>query len=264
MADKDKDVKENGSFEVSRREAIKVAATGLLAALPLSTVVDRAEAAVTKATNTAKGHAHSKPSKITYIFFNKKEAAFIESAVARLIPADDMWGGAIEAGVPNYIDKQLAGAWGAGERLYRSGPWKTGTSTQGYQLPFTPAEFYRTALKALDKEMSANKMTFETMSPEQQDAFLKKLETEDRDLDGISGKQFFANLWQMTLEGFFADPVYGGNQDMVSWRMIGFPGAYGSYYDIVDKYGIKITRPPMSLAEDSIGHIHTNPKIPAR
>jgi gluconate 2-dehydrogenase gamma chain len=96
------------------------------------------------------GHAlgaEEKPSPpTTYHFFNGDEAAFIEAAVERLIPADEEWGGAIEADVPNYIDKQLAGAWGAGERLYRSGPWQPGTPSQGYQLPFTPAELFRTAI----------------------------------------------------------------------------------------------------------------------
>ncbi len=48
----------------------------------------------------------------TYIFFNPDEAAFVEAAVSRLIPPDEEWGGALEAGVPNYMDKQLAGAWG--------------------------------------------------------------------------------------------------------------------------------------------------------
>jgi cytochrome c553 len=33
---------------------------------------------------------------------------------------------------------------------------------------------------------------------------------------------------------------------MVSWRMIGFPGAYASYYDLVDQHGIKIDRPPLA------------------
>jgi gluconate 2-dehydrogenase gamma chain len=84
------------------------------------------------------------------LFFNNDEAAFIEAAVARLIPKDDQWGGALEADVPNYIDKQLAGAWGAGERLNRSGPWQPGTPSQGYQLPFTPAELFRAALAALN------------------------------------------------------------------------------------------------------------------
>src|SRR5260370_38802073 len=78
-----------------------------------------------------------------YLFFNREEAAFVVAAVSRLIPGDEKSPGALEAGVPNYIDKQLGGAWGAGERLYRSGPWQPGTPSQGYQLPFTPAELFR-------------------------------------------------------------------------------------------------------------------------
>jgi len=117
-----------------------------------------------------------------YLFFNDDEAAFIESAIARLIPKDDQWVGAREAGVPNYIDKQLTGAWGAGERLYRNGPWQPGTPSQGYQLPFTPAELFRTALGAINKELS--KTPFAEMSPEQQDGYLKSLEAGGKDLGG--------------------------------------------------------------------------------
>src|SRR3954471_10384210 len=87
--------------------------------------------------------------KPAYVFFNPAEAAFIEAAAARLIPPDELGPGAVEAGVPNYIDKQLAGAWGAGERLYRGGPWHPGSASQGYQLPFTPAELFRNAIRAI-------------------------------------------------------------------------------------------------------------------
>lgn len=253
---------DNKDPEFSRREAFKVAATGLLAALPLTTVVAKAEAVV--GPKPTKASAKIKKPKITYIFLNRNESAFIEAAIARLIPADEKWAGALEAGVSNYIDKQLGGSWGAGERLYRSGPWLPGTKSQGYQLPYTPAELFRTALKAIDKELTSKKTPFTKMNGDQQDAYLKSLESDDRELDGVPAKVFFSSLWQLTQEGYFGDPVYGGNFDMVSWRMIGFPGAYGSYYDIVDKHGIKITRAPMSLAEDSMGHIHPNPNIPAR
>src|SRR6185295_1196751 len=92
--------------------------------------------------------------RVAYVYFNPAEAAFIEAAVARLIPKDETGAGALEAGVPNYIDKQLGGAWGAGERLYRSGPWQPGTPSQGYQLPFTPAELFRTALVTINKELA--------------------------------------------------------------------------------------------------------------
>jgi gluconate 2-dehydrogenase gamma chain len=211
----------------------------------------------------AQSSPDSSPAKsTTYLFFNGEEAAFIEAAVARLIPKDEQWGGALEAGVPNYIDKQLAGAWGAGERLYRSGPWQPGTPSQGYQLPFTPAELFRTALRAIDQELAQT--PFASRNPDEQDSYLKTLEAGGKDLGGVPADVFFAHLWQCTVEGFFSDPVYGGNRDMVSWRMIGFPGAYASYYDLVDKHGVKLDRPPMSLAQDAHGHIHMDPGIPAR
>jgi gluconate 2-dehydrogenase gamma chain len=198
----------------------------------------------------------------TYLFFNSEEAAFIEAAVARLIPKDDEWGGALEAGVPSYMDKQLGGAWGAGERLYRSGPWQPGTPSQGYQLPFTPAELFHTALHAINRELAQT--PFAQMSPQQQDDYLKSLEAGGKDLGGVPSDVFFAHLWEGALEGYFSDPAYGGNRNMLSWRMIGFPGAYASYYDLVDRHGIKVERPPTSLAEDVHGHVHLNPNIPAR
>ena len=43
-------------------------------------------------------------------------------------------------------------------------------------------------------------------------------------LDGVDGQAFFELLLENTQEGFFADPIYGGNRDMCSWRMIGYPG----------------------------------------
>jgi gluconate 2-dehydrogenase gamma chain len=205
---------------------------------------------------------HSQP--ITYIFFNLDEVELIEAAVARLIPADDRWPGALEVGVTNYMDKQMGGAWGAGERLYRSGPWQAGTPSQGYQLPLTPAELFRTAIAAINKELAAKGTPFAAMTPANQDAYLKELETTDRDLGGVPASEFFGHLWEATVEGFFGDPVYGGNRDMIAWRMIGFPGAYASYYDVVDKHGIVIDRPPMSLAQDAMGHIHLDPNIPPK
>jgi gluconate 2-dehydrogenase gamma chain len=80
----------------------------------------------------------------------------------------------------------------------------------------------------------------------------------------VPSEVFFAQLLESTLEGFCCDPVYGGNRNMVSWRVIGFPGGYASYYDLVDQHGIKIDRAPTSLAEDAHGHIQINPGIPAR
>jgi gluconate 2-dehydrogenase gamma chain len=196
-----------------------------------------------------------------YVFFTAGEAAFIEAAVARLIPADDTGPGALEAEVPTYIDRQLAGAWGAGEQLYRSGPWMTTAAPQmGYQLPFTPAELFRKALRALSDELQqTNRGGLGTLAADDQDAYLRALETEPRDLGGVPSDKFLASLLEMTIEGFFCDPVYGGNKDMLGWRLIGFPGAYANYYELVDQHGIAFNRPPMSLAQDRNGIIHLHP-----
>lgn len=199
-----------------------------------------------------------------YIFFNPEEAAFIEAAVERLIPKDENGPGALDAGVPNYLDKQLGGAWGAGERLYRSGPWLEGEPTQGYQLPFTPAELFRNALRGIQAELAfRGSAPFDKLNAQDQDAYLKTLQGGGIDLNGVPSKVFFESLLDLTIEGYFSDPVYGGNKDMVAWRMIGFPGAYASYYDLVDKHGIAFTRTPMSLAENGGGRIHIHPNIPA-
>jgi len=236
--------------DLSRRAVFK--ATGAIgaAALPAGAAIESANAQQAPAAMAAtmpNSRAAVAPA-TTYVFFNSEEAAFIEAAVARLIPADDQSPGALEAGASNYMDKQLAGAWGAGERLYRSGPWQPGTPSQGYQLPHTPAELFHTVLAAIGKELVET--PFAAMSPADQDGYLKKL-------------QAGAQLWECTLEGFFSDPVYGGNQNMIGWKLIGFPGAYASYYDLVDQHGIKFEREPMSLAEDAYGHVHMNSGIPA-
>src|SRR5271163_3000247 len=139
-------------------------------------------AATTQETDASSSSAlRAGPRPTTYLFLNGDEASFVEAVVARLIPEDDQWPGALNAGVPNYIDKQLAGAWGVGERLYRSGPWQPGTPSQGYQLPFTPAELFRTAIDAINRDLAQARTPFATMSVHQQDVYLAHLETEGKD-----------------------------------------------------------------------------------
>jgi gluconate 2-dehydrogenase gamma chain len=243
-------------IKVTRRSFVTTigAATALPAAALLSPPARAAAAAAPM---------HADLAKTTYVFFNTAEAQFIEAACERLIPADESGPGALDTGVPNYIDKQLGGAWGAGERFYRSGPWQAGTPAQGYQLPFTPAELFHAALRAINRNLDSQGMPFSGMSGDAQDAYLKSLEAGAHDLDGVQSTVFFDMLWQMSVEGFFSDPVYGGNRDMAAWRMIGFPGAYADYFEAVDRHGVKFEREPMSLAEDAHGSIHVRPDIPA-
>jgi gluconate 2-dehydrogenase gamma chain len=240
-----------------RRSFLKIA--GATAA---TTTLSPVEAATT--TKDATTPASAARARTPYTFFNASEAAFVEAAVARLIPADDLGPGALEAGVPSYIDRQLSGAWGAGERLYRQGPWHQGAPTQGYQLPFTPAELFRTAMRGVLADVERkHKIAFARLAPNDQDAYLKALETGKDDLNGVPASVFFATLLEMTVEGFFSDPVYGGNRDMIGWKLIGFPGAYASYYPYVGDANLAFVKPPVSLAEDAAGHVHVDPQRPA-
>jgi len=194
-----------------------------------------------------------------YRFFNREEAAVMEAAVQRLIPPDELGPSAMEAGVVSFIDRQLAGAWGAGERLYRTGPWNAGLPTQGYQLPFTPAELFRTALRGLQADLQKRSQpAFAQMAGPAQDAYLSALQKGGIDLDGVPSRVFFESLLAMTIEGYFGDPVYGGNRGMAAWQMIGFPGAHGAYFDWIDRHGVAFDGPPRSLAEAG-GHVHPMP-----
>jgi gluconate 2-dehydrogenase gamma chain len=189
-------------------------------------------------------------------FLTEPEALFLFAAAARLIPGDAASPSAAEAGFVDFIDRQLAGSYGGGERLYLQGPWKPGTSRQGYQLRYTPRELYRTALAALDgltRGRFGNR-SFEALDAEEQDNLLGELEAARHDLGGVPSAVFFETLLANVIESYFADPVYGGNQGGAGWRLVGFPGAYASFIQFVDQHGVAFEREPMGMAE--LPHMH--------
>lgn len=191
-----------------------------------------------------------------HLFFTEAEAAFVRAAVDRLIPPDENWAGAAEAGVVDYIDRQLAGAYGNGAGMYLAGPWARGTPEQGYQLPLTPAELYRRAIPQLAEHVAAQHggKAFAELAPEIQDQVLKALESGEVGPEAVLGAVFFETLLANTIEGFFADPIYGGNRDMVGWRMVGFPGAYGQFAYLVEDHGRHFDQPPVSMAHNAHHH----------
>jgi gluconate 2-dehydrogenase gamma chain len=182
-------------------------------------------------------------------FFSTDEASFIDAAVSRLIPNDDLGPGAKEAGVMTFIDRQLAGAFGRAETWYMRGPWAEGTKSQGYQTRLTPAQLYRAAIRAVDaycRQSFAGK-SFVQIDGEQQDRVLRGLETGTIVLSGVPAERFFEVFLQNTIEGFFSDPIYGGNRNMVGWKLIGFPGARYDYRSYVSKHGQRLNLPPVGL-----------------
>jgi gluconate 2-dehydrogenase gamma chain len=66
--------------------------------------------------------------------------------------------------------------------------------------------------------------------------------------DGPSGKAFFTWLRNDTIEGMFSDPMYGGNREMVGWKLIGYPGAQ-RHYTPDDMKNRAFRRDPQSLAQ---------------
>ncbi|MDB5741550.1 MAG: Gluconate 2-dehydrogenase [Alphaproteobacteria bacterium] len=186
-----------------------------------------------------------------WYFFTPGEAATVEAIADRLIPADHLSPGGKDSGCAVYIDRQLAGSFGQASRLYTKGPFAKGLPTQGYQGDLTPAGRYRLGLRALaDYTRATYKKDFVALTPAQQDVVLAGLDGGAIILKlkpGFSTKEFFELVLQGTMEGFFADPLYGGNKNMASWKMIGFPGARYDYRDHIDKHNVPYPRGPVSI-----------------
>jgi gluconate 2-dehydrogenase gamma chain len=185
-----------------------------------------------------------------FVFFTPPEVAFVEAAVGRLIPDDPVGPGAVEANVPFFLDRQLAGKFGRGDHYYLGGPWPKGTPEQGYQTRFSPGQLYRAAIAAIDKYVgtSFNGATFSKLVAEDQDTVLTGLESGEINLDdSVDSKTFFTMLLQNTKEGYFSDPIYGGNKDMGAWKMIGFPGAHYDYKEWVPRHGERVPYPTVGF-----------------
>jgi gluconate 2-dehydrogenase gamma chain len=75
--------------------------------------------------------------------------------------------------------------------------------------------------------------TLDRLAPDQRDAALRLLEKGEANLGGIDPRGFFEALLAITMEGFFADPVYGGNRGKAGWKLLGYPGLPATYAQAV-------------------------------
>ena len=212
-----------------------------------------AAAAAQQPPNGAPTAQASAPAPEPLLTLTLTEHAFIVAAVDTLIPADELSPSGSECGVATFIDRQLAGAYGNGARLYRDGPFHTAKPELGYQLPLNPREFFRAGIAAAnDWSRKTYGKDFDRLPEEERQAALKAMEAGKAAFSGLPSRGFFNALLQIAMEGFFADPIYGGNRDMASWKMIGYPGLPASYREDIRKYfGKKYDRPPRSIADFS-------------
>jgi gluconate 2-dehydrogenase gamma chain len=184
---------------------------------------------------------------------NETEFAFVVAAVDTFIPADELSPSGSDCGVAVFIDRQLASAWGGGAKMYRSGPFVKGKPEQGYQLPLTPVEYLTAGIAAANAwSRKTYGRDFDRLDPVKRVEALKAMEVGTAEFEDFSSKGFFGRLLGMTMQGFFADPIYGGNRNKAGWKMLGFPGLPATYANLFEKYRDKpYVVDPQSIADFS-------------
>jgi gluconate 2-dehydrogenase gamma chain len=229
-----------------RREFLKEAATLAIAGpvLAATPVRGRMPAAAPVAAPPRMGRPG-------YQSLGLEESATTEALVAHMWPADRLTVSGVELGIAVYIDRQLAGAFGRGDRLYLQGPFRKGKTQHGYQLPLTPEAWFKAGIAALnDYCRGAHGKSFDRLDAADRELALVAV-SEGKAKSGIDLSAWFNGLfYPLFTQGAFADPIYGGNRGKVGWKMIGYPGLPGTYArDVVTFRGV---RHPKSDAPKSI------------
>ena len=230
---------------IARRGFLKGAgAAGTLAAALTAPIAQAAETAPAR-DNT--------PAPEPLLTLTADEAAFLSAAYDTIIPADALSPSGSDCGLVTYMDRQLAGAWGNGARMYRNGPFFPANAEYGYQLPLTPREYFAAGIRAANAwSQKTYGKRFDRLTVAQRSATLTAMESGAASFDQFDAKPFFEALLQSAMEGFFADPVYGGNRNKVSWKMVGYPGLPATWASKAEALrGKKVTIEPQSIADFS-------------
>jgi gluconate 2-dehydrogenase gamma chain len=195
------------------------------------------------------------------VFFNEREARFIDALSARIIPGNEHDPGAREARAVVFIDGTLAGANADLQPLYRS------------------------ALRELDELCEERHgRPFIELSDDEQDSLLTEISDTIQMLAAdhaaaarsAGGSEtvrdappttrderlafFFTVVREHVVQGTFCDPVYGGNHNGVGWKLVGFPGAYWGYPEHQGKRNFDAAQLPiMTLADLQREHLSNNP-----
>jgi gluconate 2-dehydrogenase gamma chain len=186
-----------------------------------------------------------------YLTLTEAEAAFLKATVDTIIPADALSPSGSDCGVVEFIDCELAGPYGEGARLYRDGPVAKGKPEHGYQLDLTPREFFSQGIAAADAwAQSRFGATFALLDQTQRQTAFTEIESGAAQFENFAARDFFEALLQIAMEGFFADPYYGGNRDMAGWKMIGYPGLPADYQHAMEhRRGEKHQPKPRSIGD---------------
>jgi len=142
-------------------------------------------------------------------FFTDEEAACVIALCEQIVPEDEHGGGATEAGVIHYIDRQLVAVFDYDQVLYQQGI----SSLQSSCLDLHGKRF-----ETLDKD------TQYTLCTSMEEGNLPGKHWGDLDQG-----RFFQLLIRHTMQGFYGPPRHGGNKNYMSYRMMGldFPLVVG-------------------------------------
>jgi len=136
----------------------------------------------------------------SYHFFSAKEARCVIALCEQIIPADKKFGGATDAEVIYFIDRQLTGFYKGHQNMYRDG------------------------LKALQSTCKKlNNKLFEDLDFKTQTEFLVNLENAalpNEQWGKVKQGIFFRTVRKHSIEGFYSNPQHGGNKDYVSFEMM--------------------------------------------
>jgi gluconate 2-dehydrogenase gamma chain len=164
-------------------------------------------------------------------FFTTYESKLVTSMAEVIWPTDDLGPGAKEAGVTFYIDGQLAGPWGTGNRMYMQGPFFAPVdSGHGWQSQMVPRDVYRASLPSVDNYARTTygdwffNLPATTQAQVMTDLSTGKVTLPLGGATTFLGTDFFTLFRGNVLEGMLADPMYGGNKNLIGWRWVGFPG----------------------------------------
>ncbi|TQR21273.1 gluconate 2-dehydrogenase subunit 3 family protein [Psychrobacillus vulpis] len=193
-------------------------------------------------------HATMVPQAMQF-FQNSRDFQVLSNATERIFPKDDLGPGAIDLGVPYFIDHQLAGQYGSNSREYMHGPFAVGAPTQGYQSRLTRADIFKQGIIKLEEEAQKRfNSGFSSLEGKQMDEILTAFQKDEVKMAGTTSAFFFRLLRTATLEGAYSDPMYNGNKNMDGWRMKGFPGHQMAYINVIESEKFQKIE-PMPLGE---------------
>jgi gluconate 2-dehydrogenase gamma chain len=179
----------------------------------------------------------------TLKYFTQEQFAIVEAAAERIFPVTEEGPGAKALGAAFFIDGQMAGPYGSNARMYTGGPFG-GTSTQGPQTALNKKDIITRGITALENySQTTYGKSFIDLDVQTQDSVLQKCVDNQIPIDGINSRAFFNLFRNLTIEGLYSDPIYGGNKNMDGWRMKRHPGHQESYRSIIDKEEFVLIEP---------------------